>query len=398
VTRIRVAYVPASLRPGGAERQMMALAERLPRDRFEVDFLSIVGQGSYDERAIAGGARVRALGTPSGPEDSVLQKGLKRITKIGAFVTAVRKARYDVVDAWLYPSDVMAAFARPFTRTPVVIAGRRNVDPRNQFGPLERLVGAATNRLIDAVVANSAAAAALAIETQGVSPDRMHIIRNGVIVPDRATPADRAARRAELGASDGDVLVGCVANYRDVKGLDRVVAAVARLIREGLPLRLELVGEGDTRPQLERQIRDLGMVDRICLHGGVLDVEPLYGAFDIVVQGSLREGLPNVLLEAGAAGCAIVATSAGGSAEIVIDGRTGLLVPVADDDALVIALRCVATDPALRERLGAAARAHIETAFGMDRFVAEFASLYETLVAARTSREARAARGGSAPT
>jgi len=381
--QIRVAYLPASLRPGGAERQMMALAERLPRDRFQVDFLAIVGRGSYDGRAEAAGSRVQALGSPSGPGDSVVRKGIKRIGKIGSYISAVRKARYDVVDAWLYPSDVMAAFARPFTRTPVVIAGRRNVDPRNQFGIAERAVGAATNRLTDLVVANSAAAAALAVETQGVDPAGIRVIRNGVIVPMLASAAERALRRAELGATDGDILVGCVANYRDVKGLDGVIDAVAGLIGDGLPLRLELVGDGDLRPQLERQIRSLGLEERICLHGAVLDVEPLYPAFDIVVQGSLREGLPNVLLEAGAAGRPIVATAAGGTPEIVIDGQSGLLVPVNDRVALAAAIRRVATDPTLRDQLGAGAREHVSTAFGMDRFVAEFADLYETLVAAK---------------
>jgi glycosyltransferase involved in cell wall biosynthesis len=115
----------------------------------------------------------------------------------------------------------------------------------------------------------------------------------------------------------------------------------------------------------------------------VLDVEPLYPAFDVVVQGSIREGLPNGLLEAGAAGRAIVATAAGGTPEIVIDGQTGLLVPVNEPAALAGAIRRVATDLTLRERLGGAAREHVESVFGMERFVAEFASLYETLVAGK---------------
>jgi glycosyltransferase involved in cell wall biosynthesis len=380
--RLRIAYLPASLRPGGAERQMMALAERLPRDRFQVDFLAIVGHGSYDERAEASGARVHALGIPSGRGDSVVRKGLKRISKIQHYIQTVRKTRYDVVDAWLYPSDVMAAFARPLTRTPVVIAGRRNVDPRNQFGIAERAVSAATNRLTDMVVANSAAAAKLAVETQGVDPAKIRVIRNGVMVPERASATERELRRRELGATDDQIVIGCVANYRDVKGLDGVIGAVAGLIGEGLPLRLELIGDGDLRPQLERQIHELGLERQICLHGAVLDVEPLYPAFDIVVQGSLREGLPNVLLEAGAAARAIVATAAGGSPEIVVDGQTGLLVPVNDLTALASAISRVATDAALRHQLGESAREHISTAFGMDRFVTEFATLYEMLVAA----------------
>ena len=383
MSRLRLAYLPASLRPGGAERQMLALAERLPRDRFDVDFLAIVGRGPYDDRAEAAGSRVRALGSPARLEDGLASKGVKRASKILNYVSFVRKARYDVVDAWLYPADVMAALARPLTRTPVVIAGRRNVDPRNQFGIAEGVIGAATNRLIDVVVANSAAAAAVAVETQGVDPAKIRIIRNGVIIGELSSSAERSLRRQQLGVAGDDIVVGCVANYREVKGLDRLIEVAAALIRDGLPIRLELIGDGDLRPQLERQIHAAGLEHRICLHGSVLDVEPLYAAFDVVVQGSVREGLPNVLLEAGAAARAIVATSAGGSSEIVIDGQTGLLVPVDDSDAMAVALLRVATDSALRERLGRAARDHVTTTFGMDRFVAEFAELYESLVASK---------------
>ena len=383
MSRLRLAYLPASLRPGGAERQMLALAERLPRDRFDVDFLAIVGRGPYDDRAEAAGSRVRALGSPARLEDGLASKGVKRASKILNYVSFVRKARYDVVDAWLYPADVMAALARPLTRTPVVMAGRRNVDPRNQFGIAEGVIGAATNRLIDVVVANSAAAAAVAVETQGVDPAKIRIIRNGVIVGELSSSAERSLRRQQLGVAGDDIVVGCVANYREVKGLDRLIEVAAALIRDGLPIRLELIGDGDLRPQLERQIHAAGLEHRICLHGSVLDVEPLYAAFDVVVQGSVREGLPTVLLEAGAAARAIVATSAGGSSEIVIDGQTGLLVPVDDSDAMAVALLRVATDSALRERLGRAARDHVATTFGMDRFVVEFAELYESLVASK---------------
>ena len=96
-----------------------------------------------------------------------------------------------------------------------------------------------------------------------------------------------------------------------------------------------------------------------------------------MVQASSREGLPNALLEAAASGRAIVATAAGGSGEIVLDGQTGLLVPVEDPVALVRALDRLVSDADLRERLGNAAREHVAATFAMDRFVAEFARLYE---------------------
>jgi glycosyltransferase involved in cell wall biosynthesis len=383
--RLRVAYVTARLNPGGAERQMLSLAERLPKDRFAVDFLTLVGAGLYDDRARAGGARVRNLGEQVPPGSPRGMKLMSRVSKTWGYVATARRARYDIVDAWLYPTEVLAALTLPLTRTRVVMAGQRNIDPHDQFGPLERIVSAAARRKIDVVVANSAAAAAHAA-AEGVEPDRIRIIRNGVVVPDPLSPADRASRRAELGASPDDVLLGCVANYRSVKRLDVLIEAITPLIRDGLPIRLELIGEGPTRGDLERRIHDAGIESRVCLHGHLPNPEPFYGAFDIAVQSSDREGLPNVLLEAGAAGRAIVATAAGGSPEIVIDGQTGLLVPIGDPAALGGAIRRLILDSNLRDRLGAAAREHVETSFGMDRFVGEFAALYEELAARKRAR------------
>lgn len=384
--RLRVAYLPASLRPGGAERQMLALAERLPRERFKVEFVSIAGRGEYDARAEAAGARVRVLGDAATLDQVLPIRLARRASKVLRYAAVARAARYDIVDAWLYPADVLAALARPITGTPVVIAGRRNVDPMDQFGRLESTVGSAVRRMTDMVVANSAAAAAHAVDTQRVDPAKIRIIRNGVLLGDPATPETRAKQRSALGMADGDILIGCVANYRDVKRLDLLVDAFSTIVREGFPVRLELIGEGPIRPSLERQVREAGLEDRVCLHGSMLDALPLYPAFDIVVQTSEREGLPNALLEAGAAGRAMVATAAGGSGEIVLDGETGLLVPVDDLEAITGALRRVVADGDLRQRLGEGARAHVAAVFGMDRFVREFADLYETLWAERQTR------------
>ena len=83
---LRIAYVPASLRPGGAERQMLHLAERLPKDRFQVDFVTIAGTGEYDERARAAGATVRTLGAGGDPRANPIAKSVNRVSKIGRYI------------------------------------------------------------------------------------------------------------------------------------------------------------------------------------------------------------------------------------------------------------------------------------------------------------------------
>lgn len=380
---IRIAYLPANLQPGGAERQMLSLAERLPRDRFAVDFLVLSGAGVYDERALAAGARIRSVGETPDPGSSAASKFIRRASKIFRYAALGRSGHYDVIDAWLYPADVLAAVMRPLTGTPVIISGRRNVEPQEAFGPAERPVGALVRRLTDVVVANSAAAAANAVARHRVSPAKVRIIRNGVLIPPLVGTVERALRRTAQGAGDADIVIGCVANFLPVKRHDLLIEAFGSIAATRPALRLVLVGDGPLRPAIERQVRDLGLVGRVRLLGHELNPEPFYAAFDIAVQASSREGLPNAMLEAGAAGRALVATAAGGSAEIVIDGQTGLLVPTDSAPDLAIALARLVDDPELRARLALAARQHVETAFGMDRFVAEFGALYEELVAVK---------------
>lgn len=365
---------------------MLALAERLPKDRFEVEFVVLSGPGPYDERARAAGLPVRYAGATPQAGASPARRLRQRLGKVIAFIRLVRAGRYDVVDAWLYPADMLAAFSRLVTRTPVVVSGRRNVDPQRAFGPLEPLVSRVARRLIDATVANSQAAGDHAVRAGVVDPSRLRIIRNGVVIPTTATPDGRAASRAALGGASDEILIGCVANFLPVKRHDLVIDAFAAVLADVPSTRLVLIGDGPLRPAIEAHLQRLGIADRARLLGSIREPETLLAGLDLVVQASDREGLPNALLEAGAAGLPMVATDAGGSGEIVRDGLTGFLVPRGDARAIAAALRRLALDAALRESMGRAAREHVSAEFGMDRFVAEFAALYESLVAEHRRR------------
>ena len=382
--RLRVAYLPTVLQAAGAEKQMLALAERLPKDRFEVEFIALSGAGDYDDRARAAGIPINGLGTIPPPDVSRAERAVRRAIKTWRYMAIARRARYDIVDAWLYPADILAALVRPFTRTPIVVAGRRNLGDLAD-APVGSIVGWRHTR--------DGGSMRLwptprqwpphVLSREQVDQSKLRVIRNGVELPDPLPQDARAAKRRSLGIADDAVLIGCVANYRPVKQLEFLVDAFATVAATNPNARLLLVGEGEMRGPLERQIRSLGLDTVAKLHGADLNPRELIGSLDLVVQSSGSEGLPNALLEAAAAGRPIVATAAGGTGEIVIDGETGLLVPTNDRAALASAMSRAVQDPGLRSRLGRAARQHVATTFGMDRFVAEFAALYEELAEAR---------------
>ena len=369
---------------------MLALTRGLVRKGFDVDFVCRGGSGPLDEQARTAGASVRIVGELSSRETPKRTRLSRLAQKHVRWVRTARRERYDIVDAWMHPADFVAALSRPLSGTPVVMAARLDQLPRVRLGPATKLLYATVNRMTDVVVANAAITAADAMREQAVSPDRVRIIRGGVELPRAFTQEERRGQRARLGAEDGHFLVGCVGNFRPMKRQDLLIDAFARLLPGHPQLRLVLIGDGELRPQIERQIAHLGLGERVVLFGSASDLPPLYNAFDLFVQASNSEALPNVLLEASAAALPIVATAAGGSGELVHDGETGLLVPVDDLASLTTAMERAVDDSDLRWRMRTAARRLVECDYGMDRFVGEYAQLYRERL---TAKKRRATRG-----
>ncbi len=380
---IRLAFLLSRLMRGGAELQMIALTKGLVRQGFDVRFVTRAGSGSLDGQAMAAGASIRQLGEPSTAQTPAHAKFGRFLERNARWITTARRERYDIVDAWLHPDDVVAALTRPLTRAPVVMSARLGRSPRIRVGPASGLLESTVSRLIDVVVANAEITANDARRRDGVPSRRLRIIRGGVELPRSFSEDERRAQRTALGVADDDFLIGSVANFRPMKRQDLLIDAYARLLPELGNLRLVLVGDGDLRPQIEQQIEALGLQGRVFLFGRATDMPPLYDAMDLFVQASNSEGLPNVLLEASASALPIVATAAGGSGEVVRDGETGLLVPVDDLDSMAASMRRAVTDPDLRSRMGAAARYAIERDYGMDRFIREYADLYQGQLAAK---------------
>ena len=376
--RLRIMY-PASLIPGGAERQMLLLAEHLPRERFEVTFVMLLGMTNMALEAQRLGATIHALGAPRRAGLPLPIYGAKVTRQVASYVALCRHERYDVVDAWLFLGYGLAAVTRPLSRVPVLVAGRRSLSTfKADFGLVERTVDAIARRSADIIVANSQAVADDVIRREEVDPARVRVIRNGVALPQPTDGAHRRAARAALGITDDGPVVGCVGTFKRGKGQARVVDGMA-MVRRRLPNAwLAFVGDGPERAAVERSVREAGL-ERVRFLGTVPDARTLYDGFDVVVSASDAEGLPNVVLEASAAARPIVATAAGGTPEIVIDGETGLLVPINDTDRLGLALTQILEDTGLAQRLGGAAREHVSRTFGLQRFVAETAALYEEM-------------------
>jgi len=333
---LRVMY-PASLTPGGAERQMLLLAEHLPRERFDVSFVLLGDETDMAREARRLGATVHALGAPrrAGLPMPVFATRVAR--RVASYVALCRRERYDIVDAWLYLGYGLASVTRPLSRVPVLIAGRRSLSGfKASHGLADRAVDEIARRSADIIIANSQAVADDVSRREGVDPGRIRVIRNGVVLPPPPTQERRDAARATFDLTDDGLVVGCVGTFQKKgKGQARMIDVMVAVRRCQPDAWLVFVGDGPERAIVESLARDAGL-ERVRFVGSVPDARTLYG-------------------------------------------ETGLLVPVGDTDGLAGGLVKLLGDRDLAIRLGATAREHVATAFGLDRFVTETAALYEEM-------------------
>ncbi|MEY2746705.1 MAG: hypothetical protein RL112_1747, partial [Planctomycetota bacterium] len=190
----------------------------------------------------------------------------------------------------------------------------------------------------------------------------------------------RARLRSELGAAEGDHVAICIARFAPQKAHDVLLAAFARARRREPRLKLWLAGDdpfGDGRQRAERLARELELSDSVRFLGIRRDIPELLCAADSFTMASLWEGLGLVFLEAMTMGLPIVSTTVSAIPEVVLEGRTGLLVPPRDPEALADALVRVASDEGLARSAAEAGPAWVRERFSIDRMVDETLAVYE---------------------
>jgi glycosyltransferase involved in cell wall biosynthesis len=214
----------------------------------------------------------------------------------------------------------------------------------------------------------------------GVPPDRCMLIENGIDTRQFARSRTREEAKRLLGIPHERLLIGAIGRLSEEKGFDLLIRAVDRLLAGGLDVELRIAGEGDQYGRLDDLIRALHLEDRIRLVGFQTETLPLFGAMDVFALSSLREGLPNVVLEAMAMGVPVVATRVAGVPRLIDHEENGLLVDVGDGEQLVSALAQVLADAGLQCRLAKAGRETVEERFSFQRRMERIRQIYDELL------------------
>jgi glycosyltransferase involved in cell wall biosynthesis len=202
-------------------------------------------------------------------------------------------------------------------------------------------------------------------------------VLNGVM---KACGTDDGSFRARIGA-DNRILVGTIATLIEQKGLQDLLAVASQFRDSDNRIRFVIVGEGRLRPALEAMRRDLGLEDIVVFTGWLTNAsEVALPAFDIFFQPSLWEAMSIAILEAMAAGKPVVATRVGETPYVIKDEVDGLLVDPKNVTGMVVALRRLIDDPALRRRLGDAAARKVAERFTVEQMTRSYEDIYQSAV------------------
>jgi glycosyltransferase involved in cell wall biosynthesis len=219
---------------------------------------------------------------------------------------------------------------------------------------------------------------------RGCRPDRVVTILNGIDERRfKRNPAARRAARAALDLTDDDVAVGAVGRLERQKRFDLLIQAFAEARRTMPGLRLFIAGDGSLRQELASLIRTLDLDGSCRLLGHTPDVVGLHHALDLLAQSSDYEGTPNAVLEAMALETPVVATAAGGTAELLSDGVHGRIVPIGDITALADAIVGSLTRREEAQTRAMAARLRIVTELSFAARNAKIEALYRELASGR---------------
>lgn len=371
---IRVCYVVGSLEVGGAERQIVELCQRLDRDRFSSEVVTLGPSGVLAQTVESAGVPVHPFRLTGGRSLSArdprrLFSALRDVVRLRSLI---RRRRPDIVHAFLPEACAVAAAAIGNRGTPPLIVAKRSLVRSIASAPLFLRMTRFANRRARVIHVNSEAVGREISSREGGPAQKMRLVYNGVDT--------RVFRPPENSSLRPRVRIGMMANFIPYKGHREAVQALDRVRRDFPAVELWLWGrDGASAPGVKKLCRDLGLEDRVRFLGIAHDPASALRQLGIFLSASHEEGFSNSILEAMATGLPVVATRAGGTVEQIGHRETGLLVPPGDSLALSEALRQVLSDEDLASRLGAAARRRAVEVFSVDRMVREMAALYEEL-------------------
>ena len=380
MAKTTVLSVIARLNVGGPAQTLTAVLDGLPDDRFdqvlavgapddgEEDWVALRAPWLADDPRVR---RIPSLGRPVRPrQDNAAYRQLRSL---------IRYVKPDIVHTHTAKAGMLGRVSARREGVPATVhtfhghllQGYFNTAPTAGVRLVERQLAGRT----DALLSVGARVRDELLDAGIGRPERYVVVPPGVPEPAQHEPA---AARAALGLPTDRPIVAFVARLTDVKRPDRLLE-VAERVASQMPDAIFVVGGGAEPDELDRLWASVERAD-VRFFGWIADVGQIYAAADLVLLTSDAEGMPVSLIEAGLCGRACVASDVGSVGEVVLDSRTGRVVPP-DATALADAVIELLRDDERRDLYGAAARHHTREVFSLDRLIDTTEQVYDAVLA-----------------
>lgn len=359
----KVLHLLYSLNVGGAERLALNLCGGL-KDNGEYlpHVCSLTDEGGLTKEFLARGIPTFFLEKPAGLSFKIVMKLARLIKKEGIQILHTHNT-----GPWIY-----GALTSLCSRIKLVHTEHSNVTATgSSLFFLEKLLSYCTNT----IVCDANQVADFMIRRQKINARKIKVIWNGIDVDLFHNGSGNNETRKQLNLTDKTV-IGSVARLSEEKDQKNLLSAF-EIVKSAIPdAFLLFVGDGPMREDIELEINRKNLSNDVHITGFVQDVRKYLGSMDLFVLSSKREGLPLSILEAMAAGLPVVATDVGGNHEVIVNGKTGLLVPSGDSAALADAIIDVFSKIETLKRLGESGRNLVTAKFDLKKMVKEYEAVY----------------------
>lgn len=363
-------HVLDSLGIGGLENGVINLINKMDRERFSHAICCIGQSGKSAERLLVEGVEIFEMKKGEGKE-LLLPFRLARVFK---------KNRIDIVHTrnWGAVDGIIGA---KLAGVNIIVHGEHGRDIVDPDGSNRKrnVIRRGLSFFVNRYVTVSKALREWLITVVGINERKIQAICNGVDTL-IFNPDEKCLVRSKYGHNDDEIIIGTVGRLDPVKNQRLLIKAFAQLKSKYINITLLVIGDGPCREDLERLVEDLDLKQKVSFLGMRDNVPELMKLLDIFVLPSIIEGISNTILEAMATGLPVIATSVGGNPELVVDGKTGYLVPGEDIGSLEKALETYIHNPAIVKQHGTAGRERAVKEYALDKMVNNYETLYTYLM------------------
>lgn len=365
---IKIVYVIDSLGKGGAERQLFELIKGLHETRFKPLVISLSEGGYWIKEFERIAVKLIELQYRKHFELARLME----LTKI------LIKERPQILHSFMFAGNAYGRIAAKLAGVPVIIASERSQE--NRKGRFTAMTDRLLAKMTDCVISNSKVNRDYLVEKSILPMEKSIVVHNGIDSSKYQYFGNNTNLRNKLGIGIDDYVIGTVASLRDCKNQRMLFEAIKLIIVKNRFVKLLLVGEGPLQIALQQYTEKLNIAKNVIFVGMRNDIPDLLGLMNVFVLTSKFEGLSNAIMEAMAAGVPCVVTDVGGNKELVIDGKTGFLIPLNDYIMLAEKIIFFMNHPNYTRKMGTKGREFISKEFSVNKMVYNMENVYETLL------------------